>query len=577
MYSVYKKFTAQDIGLVPFNAHKQYNLNSASISSNQITSFDGVWSSASIDSFSSGAQDYGYGLQADTENSIKYFQLDHLYYKNHKRNINNLLGYTHYLKHKRELYKKLKSISIPTGLYGHQIKPSTFYLSASIHQIVDDSNGNLIIEGTSLTDPTNGDYNTDVRSNILRIGPEKGFKKYDLNVINDEFEAGVWYRRGKKRINEISSYTTPGIHRGDQLDDSYYFNLIKYQNVTFSEVTLNGGAYSGINFDGKSSITIENDEKFNFNKGDDFTISLWAKVDNASVANPIYLISKKTTQTVVPSPITGKALPFNPNITGALQPRDVPSSPQYPFEVYVQNASGDPHVWFGRSDGEFGTTVRAPFTTGSIEHITCRCSASQMEIFINGLGTGISGSDNTKNENRNNANLYIGNKGGLNTYTDHSSTYLNGSLSQINIYDDPLTDTQVLNHYSSSNGSPYLGNCFYETGMVIITHPNYQSINLNSPGIRIKFQGSHLIYEHEYQCTVDEYEFNDTMNISARYYKNNNCQDLATFAKGSLFKPYVTTIGLYNEDGDLLVVGKLGQPIRMSDETDTTFVLRWDS
>jgi hypothetical protein len=96
-------------------------------------------------------------------------------------------------------------------------------------------------------------------------------------------------------------------------------------------------------------------------------------------------------------------------------------------------------------------------------------------------------------------------------------------------------------------------------------------------GLQLKFQGSHLIYENEYQCTVEEYEFNDTMNISARYYRNTNCPDLAQFATGSLFKPYVTTIGLYNEEGDLLVVGKMGQPVRMSDETDTTFVIRWDS
>ena len=67
------------------------------------------------------------------------------------------------------------------------------------------------------------------------------------------------------------------------------------------------------------------------------------------------------------------------------------------------------------------------------------------------------------------------------------------------------------------------------------------------------------------------------MNISARKTKSLQSPDLANFATGSLFKPYVTTIGLYNEDNELLVVGKLGQPIRTSDETDTTFVLRWDT
>ena len=58
---------------------------------------------------------------------------------------------------------------------------------------------------------------------------------------------------------------------------------------------------------------------------------------------------------------------------------------------------------------------------------------------------------------------------------------------------------------------------------------------------------------------------------------NINKGDLANFATGSNFKPYVTTVGLYNEGGELLVVGKLGQPIKMSDETDTTFVIRYDT
>ena len=94
---------------------------------------------------------------------------------------------------------------------------------------------------------------------------------------------------------------------------------------------------------------------------------------------------------------------------------------------------------------------------------------------------------------------------------------------------------------------------------------------------QLQFQGSHLIYEHEYQCTLDEHEFTDTLNPSARKIRSHQSQDLADFATGSLFRPYITTVGLYNENNELLVVGKLGQPIRTSDETDTTLVVRWDT
>ena len=46
---------------------------------------------------------------------------------------------------------------------------------------------------------------------------------------------------------------------------------------------------------------------------------------------------------------------------------------------------------------------------------------------------------------------------------------------------------------------------------------------------------------------------------------------------GSDFRPYATTIGLYNENNDLLVVGKLATPYPIPSNTDITFIVRWDS
>jgi len=51
---------------------------------------------------------------------------------------------------------------------------------------------------------------------------------------------------------------------------------------------------------------------------------------------------------------------------------------------------------------------------------------------------------------------------------------------------------------------------------------------------------------------------------------------LRDFATGSNFSPYATSIGLYNDANELLLVAKLGQPIPISDNTDTTFVIRYD-
>jgi hypothetical protein len=245
-----------------------------------------------------------------------------------------------------------------------------------------------------------------------------------------------------------------------------------------------------------------------------------------------------------------------------------------------------------------------------------------MQIYKNGsYESGITAS--FKDQTRNNANLYIASSG-KGTVADHSGgvgsssisegfiignyvdnpqnfyRYFNGDLNNINMWNRAYNITTIANISESINASPYIGNIFYRNGFATITHPSYHN-SLNTVGIgeqmigsnpsyitfeagsnehrginTLQFQGSHLIYENEYQCTVQEHEFNSTTNISARKLKSSTSHELADFATGSVFKPHVTTIGLYNKKNELLVIGKLNQPVRISDNTDTTFVVRWD-
>ena len=48
------------------------------------------------------------------------------------------------------------------------------------------------------------------------------------------------------------------------------------------------------------------------------------------------------------------------------------------------------------------------------------------------------------------------------------------------------------------------------------------------------------------------------------------------FVTHSRFKPYVTTIGLYNDSNELLAVGKLARGIQLSDDYEMNFVVRFD-
>ena len=47
------------------------------------------------------------------------------------------------------------------------------------------------------------------------------------------------------------------------------------------------------------------------------------------------------------------------------------------------------------------------------------------------------------------------------------------------------------------------------------------------------------------------------------------------FVSGTL-KPYITTIGLYNDKAEMLAAAKLAQPIQKNPDVDMNFVIRWD-
>ncbi len=49
------------------------------------------------------------------------------------------------------------------------------------------------------------------------------------------------------------------------------------------------------------------------------------------------------------------------------------------------------------------------------------------------------------------------------------------------------------------------------------------------------------------------------------------------FITGSEFSPYVTTVGLYNANNDLVVVGKFPRPLPISLQTDTTYMINFDT
>ena len=93
--------------------------------------------------------------------------------------------------------------------------------------------------------------------------------------------------------------------------------------------------------------------------------------------------------------------------------------------------------------------------------------------------------------------------------------------------------------------------------------------------ITCSFSSSFDIYETQYKCTISEDEFNFSQNPSIVSGSKNTGVYL-NFATSSFFSPYATTVGMYNEQNELLAVGKLAQPLPLSQTTDTTILVNID-
>jgi len=199
------------------------------------------------------------------------------------------------------------------------------------------------------------------------------------------------------------------------------------------------------------------------------------------------------------------------------------------------------------------------------------------------------------------------------TYNKYFPTGSNDTIGVISIPSRLFGDYIQPNsfEYSSDNGSVYddgegniiftstgeiCGNIFYSHGIITFTSQSAGSGGygigiygvakyggsgggfienfINSSNVTCSFSSSYDIYETQYKCTIRESEFNFSLNPSLIV--NNTTGSALGFVTESYFSPFITTVGLYNEDQELLAVGKLSQPLPSSPTTDTTILINID-
>ena len=152
---------------------------------------------------------------------------------------------------------------------------------------------------------------------------------------------------------------------------------------------------------------------------------------------------------------------------------------------------------------------------------------------------------------------------------------------------------------ADANGSgSQVGNAFYEHGVMVITDTGSLWNAGTDTGHDLKYKSTQTIYEYEYIVTLEPNEYNATTNISTTFERSgsisigkgsnnisqffppgsdptgkgtgsfkeeyNAAQKYEGFVTHSQFEPYLTTVGLYNDNNELLAVAKLSTPIQKS-------------
>ena len=119
----------------------------------------------------------------------------------------------------------------------------------------------------------------------------------------------------------------------------------------------------------------------------------------------------------------------------------------------------------------------------------------------------------------------------------------------------------------------YVGNVIYPHGQLIITDDVVAMYYNHYFDAKLKWKSNLPIFTHNYHCRLKTGEFNHTLNKTALQTTDGQIADIIS---GSSFQPYITTVGLYNDSNELVAVGKLGQPLPKSSETDMVIITKLD-
>lgn len=170
-----------------------------------------------------------------------------------------------------------------------------------------------------------------------------------------------------------------------------------------------------------------------------------------------------------------------------------------------------------------------------------------------------------------------------------------------------IADDGYGNLFVSQSGiGTYVGNIFYDRGIAVITEatgaalssitPNGLKLN-NAAFMYLDYSSEIKVSRHQANVRIKPSEYNFSPfnpsitglygasgSISASFVTNNipsasakNTWYRYTLMANDIIKPYITSIGLYNDKYELLAVAKISTPIQRTFNTNQIFIVRFDA
>lgn len=481
---------------------------------------------------------------------VVHSSIDHLYYRHFYDNTKASFGSGNINTQNRFLEDQAQIINLPQTRFGEAIQQGSIIISANytVSQsannaltIVDDLYGNLYVSGG---------YVSSVNGSTLITGSVSASTAGEWPTLDT-------YKYATK--GPCSFFST--LNKGNWQMRTEYTNMI-FGNIAGTTPPIPQsidllGVVPIFSSSLSSSITIKPDsvpeykQSYNFENGD-FTITMMIKASaTSSNSSGSVIIAKQGSEEDTAVDINGNTYTYL-------------ASNRTPYRVRMDS---NYKIIFERDNLMQQVSVSGSLTQDKLHHVTTMKTGSQLRVYVDGI-LHASGSDvEIVKGCSNKGNITIGN-----LYTQDRG--FDGIIDNVKIYNKALTTSDIfVSYHTLGVNDTIIGNVFYNQGQMVLGAVPTRFMDISNVVVR----GTHTIWEKEITCTIGAGEFNRSNNPTLQVYNPaSNQYEFRPFTTGS-FKPYITTVGLYDEFNQMLAVAKLATPIQLPDNVDTSIVIRYDN